>query len=114
MRHVQIKHIQVLEEIMKQEDYTPKTKADTFISLITPEINRKAAELKRSGKQRREGLLLMAGYVVFVIIAFSLVFDYFVDGFSTMGAHMLSALAVISLISLCCLPLLVKFCGNKQ
>ena len=114
MKHMEDRSFEnLIEDFVSREEYRPQTPPRVFLALVKPAVNRKSSELRKNHRKRMENIQLCIGYLIFSIVAPLLVFDYMVNGLTETTVFTAVVIGIVSFMSLCCLPLLLKYNENN-
>ena len=104
----------IFEAAASEVEYSPTVPMEVFLSTVRPSMVRKAATLRQQRKERNERRIVWAGYLLFLILAPLYALEYVVNGFSQPIVTMLMVIGGFTLISFCCLPLVIVFKGQTN
>ncbi len=86
----------------------PVMSAAQFIAWISPEISKAVYINQKRRKKRRETVLFIMGYILFIFIAGSVYLDYRVNGMHGNAPVYLCVLGMMSLGFILYIPLILK------
>lgn len=96
------------------ETITSNLQTNRFISLVTPNINRKVLELKEKRKRKMEWAIMLFAYIIVIPFILMLALDYIVNGWEGMLDYTILIIGFLSLLLFAYIPLMKKFIEMKK
>jgi hypothetical protein len=88
--------------------------ADKFVRVIQPQIIRKCALLKERSIKKKDVLIMLSAYLLFLLTMPFAVFHYIVNGLNGTALHALLVIAGICGAILVCIPFFLEFAAKKE
>ena len=88
--------------------------ADKFVRVVQPHIIRKCALLKERHRKKKDVLIMLSAYLLFLATMPFAVFHYIVNGLNGTALHALLVIAGICGAVLVCIPFFLEFAAKKE
>lgn len=102
----------IITIILHEDDAELNKTLGTFKAVANQEISKNCRKLEQKVKSGKEIQLVAGIYSAFIIFLAIFLWNFILCGFNRMQLFLLTAVGFISVVLLCCIPLLLKFKEN--
>jgi hypothetical protein len=107
-----LKAEETIRKALKQDDFVPHTTTEKLLIQATPQINKTVLRLNQKHKEKIENRVVALAYILFLILISLVVFNYIFTGINELLKYIFICGGVLSLLLVCCIPLLIVFKEN--